>query len=363
MRCKAWLLWLSNVSKFSIPGRIMFKFTVSTSRFALSKAALAVLALGIITSGCRTRQSVEPGFGNTALVTLSSGAVVGATAVSHNGNSGDFDLDLFIVDSAGHPVAGLDPSSFGIPSSLDSNFSPLSILPYVTAAAGPYSAELLIDQTGSIKMTDPYNMRLFAAKAFLGLLGDQDEVQVSTFQDVMHIGHIIDSYHAFSHNVDPWIRTVDGFANTINGDTPLYDAMYDEVDTLVQHASNANKVLIVFTDGGDNDSRYTLWDPIEHAIQNNVKVFAIALKLGNSTPLATIAAKTGGAVMHAEDPATMVPFYSALGSYLHGNVGCYRTRWHTTVSNLADLSGQTVKGSVSVKNNGKSIQVPFAVTF
>src|SRR5207237_8620133 len=121
-----------------------------------------------------------------------------------------------------------------------------------------FSADIMLDQTGSVRMTDPLNLRLVAAKLLLegtALLFPSNEIQLTTFQDSLRIPDgYMRSYGPFTHNILPLLPIVDGLAHSVGGGTPLYDAMYNCIDSLALMANNPNKALLVFTDREDNDS-------------------------------------------------------------------------------------------------------------
>ncbi len=333
-------------------------------------ASLVVATAALIfMSGCRTTVEVLPGPPTSA----PSAAVIGITGAQSSGNLGDFEVDLIVVDSSGHPVSDLDASSISIVNGLDTLFSPTGISTAVTSLLGPYSAELLLDQTGSIRTTDPLNLRLIAAKLFLdatGLLNTLDEIQLSTFQDSLHVeGEYLHSYGAFTHNTGAFEVTVETLADKIGGGTPLYDAMYLDADSVSQNGKNSNKALVVFTDGEDNESyEYypgaTLWSAIDHAVNEHVRVFAVALQTGLDTALISAAMQTGGAIMQASDAKQMVSYFGAMSGMLHGNVSYYKTRWHVSLPAAMRASGSVVSGTIAIRlPDNETAAAPFAVKF
>ncbi|HEY3875765.1 MAG TPA: VWA domain-containing protein, partial [Candidatus Kapabacteria bacterium] len=252
----------------------------------LASVAVAFVTLGLfMVSGCRTVTQPAPTPPGPP-TSLPSAAITGMIPLDCNGNSGDFEVDLFVCDTSGHFIPNLLPSAITILGSLDTLFTQSNVDTMFSDLFGNYSAELLLDQTGSIRTTDPLNLRLIAAKLFLqatNFLAVPNEVQLSTFQDSLENGVYMQSYGAFTHNTGAFIDTVALFATRVGGGTPLYDAMYNEIDSLANQAHNTNKVLVVFTDGEDNESGLyypgaNLLSVIHHAAQENVKIFAIALQ-------------------------------------------------------------------------------------
>src|ERR1017187_3330394 len=323
-------------------------------------ASLALFAI-LMSSGCRTVTDVKP----VTIVpagpptSLPSAGIIGIHPITTSANTGDFEIDLFVTDTSGNVLTNLAASAISILSAinLDTVFSQLNVNSLVTPACGAYSAELLLDQTGSIRQTDPLNLRLIAGKIFLeatGLLAPADEVQLSTFQDSLHNGTYMHTYGSFTHNTGAFVDTVEGLASKVGGGTPLYDAMYNEIDAISQQAHNPNKVLIVFTDGEDNESGdyypgAGLWDVIHHAISEHVIVFAVALQVGLDTALISAALNTGGGIMQTNDAKQMVSYFGAMSHLLQGQTPYYSTKWHVSLPKGTNLSGQSVSGNISIK--------------
>ncbi len=308
--------------------------------------------------------TIHPG-GPLSAAPVSAG-VLGVKAIASLGNAGDFEVDLFVADADGKPVLNLPPGALSMLGGLDTLFTPGNLVAATSAVCGPFSAELLLDQSNSMATNDPLNLRLKAAKIFLDgislLGGGKDEVQVSQFYDIYEGG--LQTFGPFTTNGDSFDPAVDNLAGNLGPGTPLYDAMYYMVDSLVQQSHNLNKVLIVFTDGEDNESQFGLWDAINYAKYNNVKVFAIALKTGINLPLISTALSTGGSVMHADDASQLSSYFGSLSKQVHGGESYYKTTWHVKVPNAYTLSGQTVTGTMKIAIAGnKTVNAPFAVTF
>jgi von Willebrand factor type A domain len=334
----------------------------------------SVTATLLFMAGCRTVSGPgDPGAKIGPPTSMPSAAIIGIRPGPASGNTGDFEIDLIIVDSSGRAITDLGNNSISILNGLDTLFSQTNVSAGTTALFGSYSAELLLDQTGSIRQTDPLNLRLLAAKIFLdatALLDPPDEVQLSTFQDSLHIdGEYLHSYGPFTHNTGAFEDTVETLAAKIGGGTPLYDAMYDETDSLGLQGRNANKALVVFTDGEDNESYMyypgaTLWNTIHHAIEQHVKIFAIALQTGLDTSLISAAMQTGGSILHASDAKQMVSYFGAMSNLLHGGVQYYQTKWHVSLPQAANLQGQVVSGNLSITlPDNSNVLAPFAVQF
>jgi len=94
--------------------------------------------------------------------------------------------------------------------------------------------------------------------------------------------------------------------------TPLYDTILDATDYLAQHADqDAEKVLIIISDGQDTVSRNSLRDATDAAINAGVEIYALDFNSNNSNPgsavLYRLACATGGRYfwgMNSTDRAT-----------------------------------------------------------
>ena len=341
---------------------------------------LSILVLG----GCRTYDPNGPDVAGGTSMNPGSAGVLRLRAISATGNTGDFELDLFVTDSNGTLISNLNDSVFTmLETGLDTVISFVSNSSGTLPPLGPFSAELLIDQSLSMQDNDPMDLRLKGAWVFLhgldAVSGGTDEVQLSSFCGYYPNGGPVDgllSYGPFSTtgaSFDPGLASL---AGNLGYATPLYDAMYRETDSLIGQSHNANKTLIVFTDGDDNASSHSLNDAILHAEQNNVKVFAIALKTGliidslpqgvppdgsGSKALFSIAMATGGAVMHTNDAKQAVAYYGGLGKVLRGNTPYFKTRWHVSLPQGQLLAGSEIRGQLHFK--GTEVNAPFVVQF
>jgi outer membrane protein OmpA-like peptidoglycan-associated protein len=80
------------------------------------------------------------------------------------------------------------------------------------------------------------------------------------------------------------------------GGTAIYDAVSSAVQELHKAPDGYNKILILFTDGGDNSSKLKLDSAMLLAKQNDVQVYSIAYSIGFNffEPIIKLAEYTGG---------------------------------------------------------------------
>src|SRR5581483_204339 len=76
------------------------------------------------------------------------------------------------------------------------------------------------------------------------------------------------------------------------GWTALYDALYLAINNM-RHAAYDRKVLLVMSDGGDNNSRYSEHEIKELVRESDVRIFAISI-LDRSPTLEKLAEESGG---------------------------------------------------------------------
>jgi hypothetical protein len=290
---------------------------------------------------------------------LPSGGLRRATVNSFSNTSANFDLDLFIVDKSGVAVAGLSQSNFSIPtftgSSSGTTFS-FSIQGSTMVAAGPtgpYSAELLMDQSGSITSTDPNDARIQASKIFMGALGPGDNVHLSAFAGSGRlISYEVTSWgNGFTPDGASYFSVLDQLATLEGGGTPLYKATHTMLDYTSKNAPNNNKALLVFTDGEDTDGGRTIDDIAALSGSTGVKVFTIGLGSGVNRPaLGEIAARCNGSFFVATDARQLVSMYKSLGNLLNGTAPLYRVSFRVDTSSPAfpGWFSTTLKVSTSV---------------
>jgi hypothetical protein len=196
----------------------------------------------------------------------------------------------------------------------------------------PYSALLLMDQSGSIAYTDPTNSRLLAGKIFFNALGPGDLVQLAAFASggSLPFDPVTIYGPGFTSNGPGFFGTLDRLASLIGGGTPLYRSTYSMLGYVGANAPGANKALVVFTDGDDTEGGVTITDVYNRCASTGVRLFMVGL--GNAVSvdsLGWMVGRCGGTVMHASDARQLVSLYGTLGAILDGSAVAYRTRWHT----------------------------------
>jgi Ca-activated chloride channel homolog len=122
----------------------------------------------------------------------------------------------------------------------------------------PVSIGILVDNSGSMR-----TKRSAVTKAVVNLVqasNPNDEVFIVNFNDEPYLDQ------DFTSNVGQMREALDRVDT--RGGTALYDAVYAAADHLAKGAKRQKKVLLVVTDGEDNESRMSLEQAIR-AVQND----------------------------------------------------------------------------------------------
>ena len=104
-------------------------------------------------------------------------------------------------------------------------------------------------------------------------------------------------------------------STTATGATALWDAIYLGMHEM-KHARHARRALLVLSDGGDNDSRYTLRQIRLLARESDVRIFTICV-LDSSRALAGIAEESGGRYYRVRHLGELPQVAQKIGTDLH----------------------------------------------
>ncbi len=186
-------------------------------------------------------------------------------------------VPVAVTDPYQRPVRGLDKSAFhifedGVEREISQFFSDES----------PISVGIVFDASGS--MTRKMEESRKAVMEFLKMSMPGDEFFLLKFSDQP------ENICNFTTNVE----LIEDSMETIHpsGWTSLYDAIYLGLHD-IKRAKHDRKVLLVLSDGGDNDSRYTEREIKDLVKEADVRIFSISI-LDRSPSLEAIAEDSGG---------------------------------------------------------------------
>jgi Ca-activated chloride channel family protein len=180
----------------------------------------------------------------------------------------------------------------------------------------PITVVVMLDTSGS--MTASISLLKSAAEQFLLRLLPKDKGRVGAFNDKIEI-----SAH-FTNNRDELVADVKEL-DYGNG-TRLWDAVAASLDEL--QGVEGRRVVLVFTDGDDTESKTRLGTVIERSRAEEVMVYAIGLestyfngqRVVRSKPdsgLKKIADETGGGYFELDKTSDLAPTFTRVAQELH----------------------------------------------
>jgi Ca-activated chloride channel homolog len=180
----------------------------------------------------------------------------------------------------------------------------------------PITVVVMLDTSGS--MTASISLLKSAAEQFLLRLLPADKGKVGAFNDKIEI-----SSH-FTNNRDELVADVKEL-DYGNG-TRLWDAVAAALDEL--QGIEGRRVVLVFTDGDDTESKTRLGTVIERSRAEEVMIYAIGLesryfngqRMVRSKPdsgLRKVADETGGGYFELEQTSDLAPTFTRVAQELH----------------------------------------------
>lgn len=265
-----------------------------------------------------------------------SGGISGIEITRIDGSEISFCVDLFAVDHFGSFIEELDGSCLTYANNDGSSLTFVGLEQRVTPDKGPYSAQMIFDQSGSISDTDPTDARIDAGLAFIDVMSGQDEASIAVFASGGNYPNDISRLTPFTRNKDDLREQIEDMRDRQGGGTPLYRSIFTLLDETTSEASNSNQAIVVFTDGQDTDGGISITNLINEANTFGVEVYTVGLGFNlEQEILAGIALNTGGSVMFAEEVTQLVSLYRSLAELLRGGGDVYN------VCYTLDLPGRT----------------------
>lgn len=165
---------------------------------------------------------------------------------------------------------------------------------------------LIIDDSGSMDLNDPSNIRLEVAQDLIDSLPASSKIGVVKFEDstTMLTERLTEDRAA----AKSFLTTNDFFSY---GGTYMYRAINDSFSLFESNADNILKMIVVLSDGDSFDTKLHQ-STISAAIENNIHIYAVGL--GNDTYyfnsyLRPLAEQTDGAFYLAANAEQLVDIY------------------------------------------------------
>jgi VWFA-related protein len=226
-----------------------------------------------------------------AAVTLSSAQNLGDRDYKLTVDVELVQLPVSVQDKQGLPVRGLLQEHFTVYE--DKVQQNISVFKQEDI---PLSVGLVIDASGS--MLDKRDRLNTAAMTFVRESNPDDETAIVSFGDEVFLEQ------DFTGNTGKLRRALEGISS--NGNTALYDAVFLGAKHLQRNGSHEKKVLLVISDGEDNQSKYNLKQVLKAAGEWKITLYTVGLlnsRFSNYGPYAVtgknalkqLAEVTGGA--------------------------------------------------------------------
>ena len=207
-------------------------------------------------------------------------------------------VNVTVTDPYGRVVTGLDEGNFQV---FDDKVEQ-QIVSFSTEDA-PISVAMIFDSSGS--MSDKIQKSKEAVIQFFKTSNPQDEFLLIDFNDRLKL-------------VSGFTSKFEDLANSLlsvkaGGKTALLDAIYLGVSEM-KKASTSRKALLIISDGGDNNSRYTAKNLKQIVKESDVEMYAVGIfepidfrartleEAEGPGLLAELSEVSGGRMFSVEDP-------------------------------------------------------------
>ena len=271
--------------------------------------------------------------GAVVLVAAMSMALVAQQPPGPTFKSGTQIVSLFVTvaDLQKRLVPGLAKEDFDV----FDNEKPQPLV-YFDNSVHPINVVVMLDTSGSMTLT--IDLLKQAAEQFLIRLLPDDKARVGAFNDKIQINA------RWSSDRDQLITDVKNL-DYGNG-TRLWDAVGASLDEL--KGIDGRKVVLVFTDGDDTESKISLGHVVERARTDEVMIYAIGLESNyfngqrqvRTKPdggLRRIADETGGGYFELTKASDLAPTFTKVAQELHSQyvIGFTPTQLDNKVHKLA----------------------------
>ena len=330
-------------------------------RFALLAACLALLG------GCTQIQGAIDRFITPSTATLNGYTVERDGAGNPTGN---VDLNVSALDGSGEPIDG-EITTGAVTVQVTSAPGSRTFIPnqaYAGTATVKVDIELEevisavidIDQSGSMRTTDPERKRVDAAKAFVNRTKEQDRVAVMTFSGTGEGLRASTLLQDFTNDKALSGTAIDKVGQRL--ETPIWDSTLDTLDV---HADDpggiagASRVVVLFTDGQRRGGVANFDEALGAAQESGVKFFTIGLGAGAAqidlTELQRLAEATGGTFANVANADELDTLFEKVFNAIRAS-GVITLKITPTPP-----AGSLVTGTVEFTVNGRTFNLPYAV--
>ena len=245
-------------------------------------------------------------------------------------------IPVTVTDSSGRIVQGLGKEDFRLLE--DGRERELSDF---FRDDGPISIGVVLDASGSMKNKLADARR--AVSAFIRLTPQDDEYFLVSLRDQPEL------VHGFTTNVEAIEADLEAIQP--KGWTALYDAMYLAINHM-KRASRNRRVLLVLSDGEDNNSRYSESEIRSLVREADVRIFSISIQ-SHTPALDKLAAESGGRAYPVHNLSEMPAVSAALSEEAHSEY----VLGFAPSDNQRDGKFHIVKVELTSPSEGRSLHV------
>jgi len=224
----------------------------------------------------------------------------------------DVDMTLVpvtVTDRFGRNIQGLQQQNFLIYDGPEER--PIATF---SRADAPVSVGLVYDCSGSMK--DKLQTSREATSRLFAQLNSEDEAFLVTVDNRALLRHGFTSNFGDIGDALTFVRP--------KGSTSLLDGVYLALAQM-KKARNPRKAIVIVSDGGDNNSRYSLKELLRTAVESDVLIYSIGIfqnpqsleEVAGPALLTTLAKKTGGIPFTMQSPFSVGDAMSSIGQALH----------------------------------------------
>jgi Ca-activated chloride channel homolog len=209
-------------------------------------------------------------------------------------------IPVMVTDPYEHPVLGLKKSDFHV----FEDGVEREISQFISEEA-PISVGIVFDSSAS--MRPKMDQSVQAVREFLKMSLPGDEFFLTKFSDRPQA---VFGFTTEAKDIEDGLSSIQPA-----GWTALFDAISLGIHQM-KHAALSRKVLLVMSDGGDNDSRYTERELRELVKEADVRIFSISI-LDRSSSLETLAEESGGRAFRVRKLDDLPELASNISVQLH----------------------------------------------
>jgi Ca-activated chloride channel homolog len=221
-------------------------------------------------------------------------------------------IPVLVTDQHDRSVSGLGRDAFRL---WDEKAE--QVISHFSAEDAPVSVGLVFDASRS--MANKLPRAKAAVVEFIRTANPQDEFSLVMFNNRAQLVHGLTDRLEEIQNAMVFIQA--------KGCTALIDGVMLSIAEL-QHAKNRRKAIVIVSDGGDNNSRYSLRELKKRLRESDLQVFSIGIlepygsrdmtieEIAGPSLLNDIAKQTGGRMYEVDDLAALPDVASKIGSAL-----------------------------------------------